>query len=78
MTNSPQNNDRNKTQTGQQGGQGQHNLNQQDQSQRHPGQGAGQQGTHSPGQNQARQSGGVDADKMNRDADKMNRKEGSR
>jgi hypothetical protein len=74
MTNSPQNNDRNKNQAGhQQGGQGT-NQGQQNQGQKDTGQGS-QHGSNNPGQNQTRQTGGADADRMNR---KDGSKEGNR
>jgi hypothetical protein len=64
MTNSPQNNDRNKNQAGQQQG-GQANKDQQHQGQKDTGQGS-QHGSNNPGQNPTRQSGGADSDRMNR------------
>jgi hypothetical protein len=64
MTNSPQNNDRNKNPAGQQQG-GQANKDQQNQGQRDTGQGS-QQGSNNPGQNQTRQTGGSDNERMNR------------
>jgi hypothetical protein len=73
MANSPQNNDRNKNQAGQQQG-GQANKDQQNQGQRDTGQGS-QQGSNSPGQNQTRQTGGSDSDRMNR---KEGSKDGNR
>jgi hypothetical protein len=65
MTNSPQNNDRNKNQAGQQqGGQGQGQ----------PNQGQQNQGNNNPGQNH--QSGG--GRQSGTDSDRMNRKDGSK